>query len=156
MKTIKINKTGLLLETSDFPQEAKDFIFDYGLRQILNDCHSSIKRADFETEEAFAAEVNATVTAKLKALEEGKFTVRSGGTREPVDPVAKIVFRSAKDVVTAAIKSKGVKVKDLAEGVMDKLIADYIEANREQLTKEAKAQLKKAEAIEVNLADLGL
>lgn len=158
MTTINIGKIGQTREV-DFnalPEASRNFIIGYGLQQVLNDCHASVQRKDFESDDAWHKAVAERVDTKLAALAEGKITIRTGGTREPVDPVQKIVHQQAKAIITAAIKAKGVKVKDLGEGVFDKLLADYIDANREALEREAKAQIKKAAAIEVNLADLGL
>lgn len=169
--TIKINKTGLELETGDFPIAAQEFIFNYGLRQILNDCHSSIQRKDFvisldgstpykneeQAQAAFIAAVNEAATAKLAALEQGIFTVRSGGSKEPVDPVARLVYRMAKDAINTALKAKGVKIKDLADGKHEELIAAFTDKNGKKLEAEAKKQIAaQSELGGVDLSDLGL
>lgn len=155
---ITIGKTQKIIavETGKFNETTQAFIFAYGLKQLLNDCHSAVKRADFETNEEFTLAVNEAVETKLQALIEGKVSIRSGSSREPVDPIEKLVFRQAKDIISNAIKAKGIKIKDVAPEKLAELIAGYIEKNREALVKEAKAQLKKAEAITVDLGDLDL
>lgn len=156
---IQINKTGLVLETGDFPQVSQDFIFGYGLRQILNDCHSSIKRADYDDEASFVEAVNSTVKAKLTALESGEITTRRAAG-EPVDPVEKIAYRMAKAAVQAALKSKGVKAKDISADKLAELTAAHLDKSGEAIRKLAKAEHKRAmdaaNAVDIDLSELGL
>ena len=165
--TITINKTGTTLETGDFPQVSRDFIFNYGLRQILNDCHASIQRKDFvvgdkdgeyaddaAAQAAYVQAVNARVKAKLAALESGDLSTRRASG--PVDPVARETLVIAKEEIRLALQRKGIKLKAVKN--LDELIAAHVEAQIERLTKEAKtriaARAKKAEA--VDLEALGL
>lgn len=167
--TITINKTGTTLETGDFPQVSRDFIFNYGLRQILNDCHASIQRKDFvvgpegedgcypdekTAQAAYVAAVDDRVKAKLAALESGDLSTRRASG--PVDPVARETLVIAKEEIRLALQRKGIKLK--AAKNLDEIIAAHVEAQIERLTKEAKtriaARAKKAEA--VDLEALGL
>lgn len=158
--TINISKIGQTREV-DFdklPEASQNFIIGYGLQQVLNDCHASIQRKDYDSEEEFGKAVSDRVETKLDALHAGKITIRAAGTREPVDPVAKLVYRMAKDAVESAIKAKGVKLREVPKEKLGELIAAYSEKHGDQLTKEAKAQIKKAESIaaDIDLGDLGL
>lgn len=154
---ITINKTGNIIETGDFPQNSRDFIFNYGIRQILNDCHSSIKRVDFNTQEEFAEAVNAAVTAKLKALESGDLTIRRASA-EPVDPVERVALRMARDAVKSALKAKGLTVKKIGEEKFQELAAAHLDKNGEAIRKLAKAEVKRqsdaAAAVDIDLSSL--
>lgn len=50
-------------------------------------------------------------------------------SRAPVDPVKREAVRMAKETITAALKAKDMEPKQLADGVMEKLIAGYLEKN---------------------------
>jgi hypothetical protein len=158
--TLAIGKIGATkeIDLKAFPQESNEFIFQYGLRQLVNDCHASIKRADFESDEAFINAVNERVNAKILQIMEGKLSMRSGKRAEPVDPVQKIIHRIAKEAVKQALGKKGVKLKDLPEGKFDELVDSYIASREEELTTTAKAELKRQEKFQadIDLGDLGL
>lgn len=156
--TIGIGKTGKAQEV-DFGamnEDVRDYVIAYGLKQILNDCHASIQRKDYDEQGEFILAVEEAVNDKLAALASGKISIRTGAARESIDPVQKLVNRMAREIVLGAIKAKGLKAKDISKESMDKLIADYATANHDALTKEAKAQLKKAEGLAVDLSALGL
>ena len=165
--TITINKTGTTLETGDFPQVSRDFIFNYGLRQILNDCHASIQRKDFvvgddedqyadddEAHKAFVAAVNARVEAKLAALKSGDLSTRRGSGA--VDPLTREMLAIAKDEVKLALQRKGIKLKDV-ENLAD-IVAAHMEAQSDRMTKEAKTRIaaRSKKAVAVDLESLGL
>lgn len=154
---ITINKTGLVLETGDFPANSKDFIFNYGLRQILNDCHSSIQAKDFETTEAWHEAVNAAVQAKLSALESGDLTIRRTSS-EPVDPVERVALRMAREAVKSALKANGLTVKKIGQEKFDELAAGHLDKNGDAIRKLAKAEVKRqadaASAVEIDLSSL--
>lgn len=151
---VQINKTGTILEVGELPQSAQDFVFNYGIRQILNDCHSSIKQSDFKSVDEFRAAVDNAVSKKLAALQAGEFTVRRSSA-EPIDPVERMVAKVAKEELEAAIRAKGLKLRDVSAERKEALLASHIEKNNERLTREAKTRLKKSETVEINLDDLG-
>lgn len=152
---IIINKTGRIVETGDLPQNAKDFVFEYGLKQILNDCHSAIKRADFKTEEEFVSAVNSAVDKKLAAIESGQLTIRKAA--EPLNPLEKIINRLGVEAIAGALKRKGIARKTLEEGKFETLVTGYIAKNRAELEETAKAELARLSAmpqVDIDLADL--
>lgn len=154
---ITINKTGTIVETGDFPTNSREFIFNYGIRQILNDCHSSIKRADFETDEQFAEAVNGAVNAKLKALESGDLTIRRASS-EPVDPVERVALRMSKEAIRGALKKAGITVKKIGEEKFTELAKAHLEKNGDSIRKLAKAEVKRqsdaAASVEIDLSEL--
>lgn len=94
--SVVIAKTGA---THDFvwdtlPDATKDFVADYGLTQKLNDCHSSIKRDAYETDEAFKAAVDERVNKVVAALREGTIRVRAA---DPEAAKARAMNKVAKE-----------------------------------------------------------
>jgi len=152
---IDINKTGLTVRVKELPQVSMDFIFNYGIRQILNDCHSSIQAKDFETDDAFRAAVMEKVEAKIAALESGDITTRSASGKATLSPEDKLVLRDAKLAIDKALKLKGVKKAALGDGKYEELVKSYIAKHEESLRKAAKAELKRVAALElVNITDI--
>jgi hypothetical protein len=152
---ILINKTQTMVEIAEaeLPQASKDFIFNYGLRQILNDCHSSIKRADFSDEKSFSEAVMEAVDAKLGAILSGDLhTRRASG--ESLDPVVRETVAIAKEELAILLKNKGLSKAKVSN--YDEVLQSYVEKHVERLTKEAKTRIaaKAKKAAEVNLDDL--
>lgn len=154
---IIINKTGVVVEVAELPKVASDFVFNYGLKQILNDCHSSIKRADFKTEEEFVSTVMEAVNRKIAALVAGNISVRVA--KEALAPIDKIIQRMAQAAIRAALKAKGVAVKQIGEEKFAELVENYSTKHAAKLRAEAQAELdraKNAPDVEIDLTDLGL
>lgn len=152
---VLINKTGqtVSIDKGALPQVSNDFIFAYGLRQILNDCHSSIvaKTWDEEKDGNFSEAVMAAVADKIAALATGDITTRRAAG-EPVDPVARRVLRIARERIKSALKAqKGLTIKAYGEEAYDELVSKYIDKNAEALEKQAKAELKKEAETVVDL-----
>lgn len=143
---ITVNKTGTIFETGDFPQVAREFIFSYGLRQILNDCHASLKRTDFPSDEAFAQAVNDRVKAKLAALESGDITTRQAGAS--LDPMTKLIYAIAREefLARAKAKAKAVGKKFVVKSYDPEKIAQavekYLQNNKARIDNEAKRRLE--------------
>lgn len=159
---ITINKIGTVVDV-DFdklPANSQEFIKNYGIRQILNDCHSSTIRKDFDTQEAFVAEVSESVNVKIAALVAGDLAIRRGGASLPSDPVEREVLSIAREEIKNALRSKknlSIKAFENAngEGSFDKLVQANITKNADRLTKSAKANIAKAaQAPAVDLDDL--
>lgn len=88
------------VDESRFTDAVREYIFNYGLKQILNDAGSSGENPDEKLEMA---------NKKLAAMYDG--TVRTSGAREG-DPVKAEANRLAADMVKAAIRRKGKKLSD--------------------------------------------
>jgi hypothetical protein len=141
--TIMINKTGqeVSITPTELPETSKAFIFAYGLKQILNDCHSSIKQSEYGTLEEFHAAVNEVVNNKLDAIVSGTITQRTSGNRIVSNPIEKIVLRLAREAIKAALKRAG---KTASKEVFDSLVGKYIIQSGDKLAKQAQAELKRA------------
>lgn len=143
---------------------SKDFIFAYGLRQILNDCHASVQRKDFETQEAFMEAVDARVNAKLNALYSGDISTRTASGKPALSPLEAMMEKIAKEIVIPALRAKvkslGGKFGDITDAQKNKILQEYIEKNHGTLGVEAakrlKAQKAQADSVELDLSELGL
>lgn len=81
--SVKVKKLGQSFErdTTALPQPSREYLMQYGFSQRMNDTHASIKRTDFDSDEAFTSAVRAAVDHALAQIDSGEFT-----TRQPVDP----------------------------------------------------------------------
>lgn len=74
------------------------------------------------------------------------FTMASvGGGRKAVDPLEKECISIARQAITAELKKKGVKIKDLPEGKMDEFIEQY--KDNDKIVALAKKRLKERESL---------
>lgn len=156
---ININKTGQSVEVSfdELPQTSQDFIVTYGLRQILNDCHSSLVRAKFEgTDEQFAEAVMDAVEEKLGALLSGDITTRKAGARLPADPLMAEAVKIAREEVKKALAKKGFTIKAVGKDKFNELVDGHIENDGERIKKEAKKRLDNAQEVAIDLSELGI
>lgn len=160
MQNITINKTNATREIDfdSLPDNAKSFVIEYGLKQLLNDCHSSIARKDYESQEDFEKDVHEKVDAKITSLKDGSLTIRSASVRAPADPVGKEVHKIANDILLEAIRAHGTTKKAIGAEKWNALLSDLIEKNKDSYTKQAKKNIKEREelnaGIEIDLTSL--
>lgn len=156
--TIAVRKINQSREVdfASLPQVAQDFVIQYGLTQILNDCHSSIKAADFEAEGEFAKAVANAVDAKLASLVAGDLTRRNAAA--PIDPVERKARQFAQAAIFDAAKAKGIKrseiAKDDLKAMLDALMASDKGEGFRQTAREELARLAAAPKVTINLDDL--
>jgi ABC-type Zn uptake system ZnuABC Zn-binding protein ZnuA len=136
----EFGKAGLIeVNLAEMPLNALEYIFAYGLKQVLTDAHSTAKTPD---------EAKAMTGKKLDALMRGEVRMQSSRTSDPVLAEAK---RLAKVKIDAALKAKGIKAeaKAITEAVA-KLAPQYME--------EAKRNVDAAQAASggIDLSALGL
>lgn len=91
--SITIAKTGKTYEreVEKLPPASIEYLLRNGYSQRLRDCHASIKRADYETDAGFVADVEEAVDEVLRQLDTGDVP----GTRAPADETTKQVKRVA-------------------------------------------------------------
>lgn len=125
-----------------------NYVFNYGLKQMLNDVHASEKDP--------AAKLGLS-QKKLDSLYRGEVAqarVSSGG-----DPVKKEMRAMAEDDVKAAMRAAGIKPSALAKGKLAEIIDAQMAKNEARYRKAAEAKLaikvEKVEAVDV-MALLGL
>lgn len=107
------NKTGetpkaIDVATGNLPAHVKDFIFEYGLRQILNDAGSA---------QTTIADKHAIALKRLDALYAGELRVRRAA--DNLSPLEAEIERLARADAVAFFKAKKLKVKDLDEAELD-------------------------------------
>lgn len=132
---------------------------------VRNNSASRIKAAKTAAEEAgsefsldtsMVGEGDDAVTLRASIEEYAanyEFGARRTSTKEPVDPVQREAFRIAKELVSTQLSSKGVKIKDLAEGVYDQHVSTV--AAMEKVQKLAAKRVKEREALAGEDIDLG-
>lgn len=143
---IHIARTHILpVDTTKFSQAVTDYIFAYGLKQVLNDAGSSGK----DTLQKLAM-----AEKKLAALYEGTVrAVREGGG----DPIKAEMARLAVANVNGRIRAAGRKIKEFTDEQLQVAYDRYIAANEislRELAVERLAQVKSAPVVDIS--DLGL
>lgn len=140
--TIALKKAekDLAVEVAKMPQVSLAHVFEYGLRQILNDAMAS---------EPKPAEALALAEKRLANLMEGK--LRATSTREG-DPIKRETRRIAEERVTVAIKKQGRKPKEVAN--FAQLVKDVMA--REDVQAQARANVAAIADLDIELdLDLG-
>jgi len=106
-----------------------NYVFLYGIKQMLNDVHASEKNADVK---------KGLSQKKLDSLYAGEVAQqRVGGG----DPVAREVRAMAIEDIKKQLAGLGKKFKDFSKDKMEVAIAAKIEKNKDAYEKAAKAKL---------------
>ncbi len=146
MTTIAIAKTHTLdIDLSKFNNDVNEFIFAYGLKQLLNDAGSSGKTPDEKLEMA---------KGKLDRLYAGELR-RVGTAKTALDPVQAEAERLAWDAIKSGLKAAGRKVADVTDEQREAAIEAYI-AKTPEVLKIAKRRVDERGKAQVNLDELGL
>jgi len=155
MTKITINKTQEVIDVkfSELPEVTQEFIVSYGLRQILNDCHSSVQKKDFEDNDEFIQAVTNKVESKLGALLSGDITTRKAGVRMPTDPLQAMILTIARDEIKTAMKAKGLTIKAIGNEQYNTLVEGHKTGNLERITTEAQARINNVRQVEVDLSE---
>lgn len=161
---ILIGKTGetVAVDVDKLSDSTKDFLFNYGVKQWLNDKHASVQ---IGKEGATAETVTAVVNDALAALYAGNIR-RSGGGRTS-DPVAKemraIATQRANKIVRD-LPDDRLRTKladhgwDFAKDTKAKARSAFVAAIVEQLLEKREAELRetaKANLAKANALDVG-
>lgn len=125
MAQVLIAKTHTLeVDTEALTPAVREYIFNYGLKQVLNDAGSAGKTPD---------EKLGMAQKKLDALMRGEVA----RAREAVDEIGAEARRIARKRIGDALRAKGQKLKDVEAKAMDDAVAklaqraDIMEAARE-------------------------
>lgn len=151
------------VDAGQFSPAVSAYIFEYGLKQMLNDCHASVTSAVEPDDEKRAEAKLATVQKKLDSLYAGMVSQpRQGGT---ADPRAKLIRGFAEAELAEGVRKAGKKLADVKKQVDDKgksvwlaAVQRLVEKNAERYGKAADAALKARGAAqsEIDLGELGL
>lgn len=89
--------------THTFPQNVQEFIYEYGLRQIFNDCHSDVTAKDHAFDGVWSAEgialIEKAIAEKIEAFAKGEIRTVTRGPR--VDAVTTELRRGLVDKLRA-------------------------------------------------------
>lgn len=133
----------LAVEDEKFSDAVRAHIFEYGLRQVLNDAIAQKKTDDGEA--IPTDQLVAKAQARLDAFYRGE--VRTRGTAEPADPVEAELARLAKDTILALYRKLG-EMTDVPKGTKNRLL---FVANRRRAARHQPELADDAEMIRVFL-----
>lgn len=131
------------VDETKFSDQVREYIFSYGLKQILNDAGSAAKTAE---------EKLAMAEKKLQAMYDG--TIRTAGSRASVDPVKAEAERMAWEVLSKALRASGKKIKDVTDEAKADLVAKYLAKYPDTMEKAKEALAAKANVPTVDLTDI--
>lgn len=114
---------------------------------LRNNFASNVKKAKEEAGEGMELSEDTLATLRTAFAEYEQTYVFAGkrAARAPSDPVKAKARKMARETIEAALRSKGIKPADLAEGKMDELIDAYLEKHPE-VSDEAKRQVEATKA----------
>lgn len=139
--------------------ETQQAIIMNGLKQKLNDAHASIQEKAYKTVEEFHKAVDERVADVADAIRKGEWTTRKASTTPGLSKLERRIHKLAGDMVAKKLAEKKIARKTLADGAFDKYVEAVIEKYRDQLQKQAEAELKVEAERETNgltLDDLGI
>lgn len=166
MQVVNIKKVNRQVEVDfdNLPEQSRAFVVAYGLRQILNDCHSQYRWKErdgtlcyvdavdesgellYPSEdaavEAWQNDVNRAVNEKMAELTSGAITIRAGGGKS-ADPITARMRSLVIQAIRAHLKSKGLSWNKTPKETREAWIAERMRDETGQLRKIAKAQLKR-------------
>lgn len=130
------------IDFDTMPDSSRDFIFNYGIRQYLNDAVAGESDADKGLEK---------VMARMAKLESGDLSARAGRESDPIKVEMKALARNA---VRNAIRKAGKKVSDYEDQITT-LIENYLSKHGESVRATAQANVAARKSAEsVSLEDL--
>jgi len=106
-------KYGIIeVDDSRFNDEVSEYLWLYGIRQVLNDAMAT--KTDKDGADLSDAEIREKAEKRLLALYEGTLRQR-GESVEPLDPVEAVAFGEVRKAITAQLKADG-EWKDIPKG----------------------------------------
>jgi hypothetical protein len=94
------------VEAASFNPTVQQHIYEYGLRQILNDAMAD--KTDDDGNPLPPDQIVAKAEKRLAALYAGELRVRNGSAAEPIDPVEREAFRMARELITKQFQALGI------------------------------------------------
>jgi hypothetical protein len=117
------------------------------LRKKIQDLGTAAENEEGKTFYQFTDEALAQAAQMVAEYDaEYVFTLASvGGGRRAIDPLEKECIAIARQAISAELKKKGVKLKDLPEGKMDEFIEQY--KDNDKIVALAKKRIKERESL---------
>lgn len=128
------------VNTSKLPAMVHLYLYEYGLRQVLNDAMAT--KTDDDGNALTVEEIVAKAQKRLQNLYDGTLRARSAGDAEPADPFEAECYRLAIADLNATFRDAG-KFKGLPKGTKDKPMF-VINAER---AKQGKEEITRADAV---------
>lgn len=139
------------LDGEKLPPESITYLLTYGLKQAMNDPMAVGKIDGWDSPEAYMAERERKLKARVEALKSGDMTARRGGgaRKSPLDTMMETV---AEQVILNAAQAKGKTLTKKALGdLVKQLITDPEKS--EKIEAEAKKRLS-AKTTAIDVGDL--
>jgi hypothetical protein len=152
-QVINIGEAGTIsVDESKFTAAVNSYIFNYGLKQMLNDVHASETAKKTPDDETRQANKLALVEKKLASLYAGEVAQSRAASGDPV-------MREMRDMAETELKAKmkvaGRKVSDIKPEVWKEVIGKHVAANEARFRPAAEAILAiKPDAGDIDLDDL--
>lgn len=153
--TVALGEAGSIdVVANNFNQAVTEYIFAYGLKQMLNDVHASVTKKVEADDAKRAASKRALVEKKLDSLYAGN--VAQARTSASGSPVERKMKELADIDLKAMVKTKlGKKVGDFDKAVWAKMVEKLVDGKAEQYRTAAEKILAvKVEEVEFDLDDL--
>lgn len=107
----------MVVEPERFEPHIHDYIYEYGLRQVLNDAMAT--KTDDDGKPLDDEAIVAKAQKRLDNLYAG--ILRTRGESEPADPFEAECYRQTKRAVEEALRAKGL-FKDIPKGTKDRFM----------------------------------
>lgn len=139
-QVINIGEAGTIdVDQSKFNEAVRAYIFQYGLKQMLNDVHAGETKAKTADDATRKANKLALVEKKLASLYNGEVAqARVGATGSPVEREMRAM---AEADIKARLKSLGKKVSDFTKEAFANAVAAHLKAHEAKYRAAAEAKL---------------
>lgn len=129
------------------------YIWNYGLKQMLNDVHASVTKKVEADDAKRAASKRALVEKKLASLMAGEIAQERVGTSG--SPVEREMYKMAEADLKAKLPAIGKKVGDFTKEVWASVVTKQMEKGADSYRKAAEAKLAiKPDAVEFDIMSL--
>ncbi len=143
----------LEVATESFVPRVNDYVFAYGLKQILNDAHASITKKsdpDISNEDRNAKKM-ALAEKKLASLLEGNV---AQARQSRGDAIARMAWQLAEAFILSKLPQIGKKRSQFKTPVWNALVEKQLEAKRADYMERARAAIGDESEEEFDLGDL--
>lgn len=150
-QVINIGEAGSIdVDESKFTEAVRAYVFNYGLKQMLNDVHAGETKAKTADDATRKANKLALVEKKLASLYNGEVAqARVGATGSPIEREMRAM---AEADLRVKVKAAGKKVSDFDKGVWAEVVGKQVKAHEAKYRAAAEAKL----AIKPEVADFDL
>lgn len=135
--------TDLSVDESRFTKQVNDYIFAYGLKQMLNDAHASITAKVEADEGKRNAQKVAAAEKKLQSLYDGH-VAQARGSRK--DAVARLMFELAEAAILSKLPAIGKKRSEFKTATWNAIVAKQVAAKEADYRARAEAALGRDES----------